>query len=354
MAENDDFESPFPAPDEPGGPPGGQGGDLPADFFDDVDEPSPVAINPLPAGEIMAATDRVTPGPTPPPRPISPPVEPKEPKGSPFPVVLGGLMLATLVGGVLASRQTDKAAETAGPPTSASPAATPPPPAPTDATATRVKELQEQFEGMGKQLKDLQAKVEGMPKSESAPDLKPIEMKIDGLTKNVEGLAALPEKLGKLDERFGGIDEALKAVRGDVSGLKEEVKKVGDGVAKAESPKPAPAVAAVETRPAATGPIDAAVSRGAEFFKAGKYQEAAAAFKKIEASNPKDARVYYFAALSTGLTTNVWNGETEKLVLKGVELEKAGTPAAIAIDTALTGVPPQLKTWLDAYRARAR
>jgi archaellum component FlaC len=369
MAENENFD-PFPSPDEPHEHAGGGGGDLPADFFDDVSEPSPVAMSARPAGEFEAASHAPIPSSVPaPPRPTPPPTEPPVSKNPIFPVIMGILMLGAVVGGVIASRKlapeapatpaaapaaTTTPADAPGAPAPA--AATAPAPSPTDAPATQLKDIQAEFEGLSKSLKDLQAKVEGIAKSEPAPDLKPLETKVDGLAKTVAGLAPIGEKLDKLDERVGRLDEGLKTVQAEVSDLKDKVKKVVDDVAKAGAAGPKPAVAAAEggeATPAAASP-DAAISQGADLFKAGKYQEAATAFKKLQESNPKDARVYYYGALANGLTTNNWLGETERLVLKGVELEKAGTPATATIDSSFAGINPQLKPWLNNYRQRAR
>ena len=132
------------------------------------------------------------------------------------------------------------------------------------------------------------------------------------------------------------------------------------GTAAAVAPAPAPAES--EPTPTATPVVTpvalAEPAKPSEFdsaaglFQSGKYKDAQAIFAKLAAENPTDARVFYYAALANGSANNVWNGETETLVNKGIELEKAGTPKVAEIDAAFADLLPQLKTWLGAYRKR--
>ena len=56
--------------------------------------------------------------------------------------------------------------------------------------------------------------------------------------------------------------------------------------------------------------------------------------------------MYYYAALTHGLTTNDWQGETLTIAAKGADLEKAGSPKAPEVDAAFADLPPNLKPWL--------
>jgi hypothetical protein len=98
----------------------------------------------------------------------------------------------------------------------------------------------------------------------------------------------------------------------------------------------------------------ASLDQGAELFKAGKYKEASDAFKKLTESNPNDARVWYYAALSRGSATKDWLGETVRMVQKGIEREKAGSPEGAKIDAAFADLNPTFKKWLGTYREAAR
>ena len=93
---------------------------------------------------------------------------------------------------------------------------------------------------------------------------------------------------------------------------------------------------------------------GVDLFKAGKYKEADEVFKKLAAADPKDARVYYYAALSRGLSTSDWQGETLSTATKGAELEKAGTPKPPEVDAAFADLPANLKPWVAYFRAQTK
>ena len=69
---------------------------------------------------------------------------------------------------------------------------------------------------------------------------------------------------------------------------------------------------------------------GVEFFQKKKYAEASEVFIGLTKTQPDDARVWYYAALSRGLATQDWKGETERLVTQGVDREKAGKPGKTA------------------------
>jgi TolA-binding protein len=221
-------------------------------------------------------------------------------------------------------------------------------PVPGAADAEALKGVKADVDGLAKQLKELLAKFDSLPRTEPAPDLKTVQGKLDELTKAVEPLGPLSEKVGKLDERVGGLDEGLKSVRGAVADLKGEIAKVAETAKTDAAPRPAAEIAT---------PADAAAyTQGTDLFKAGKYKESADALKKLAATDPKDARVYYFAALANGAATGEWRGETERLVTKGVELEKAGAPKVSEIDNAFNALPPaaqKMKAWLDYYRKAA-
>jgi hypothetical protein len=78
-----------------------------------------------------------------------------------------------------------------------------------------------------------------------------------------------------------------------------------------------------------------ALGSGLEAFRKGCYADAASAFRALTKSQPDDACSWYLAGVASGLATNVWTGETEERVNKGVEREKAGTPAIAETDATL-------------------
>jgi len=364
----DDFQ--FPGADEPKHEPPMEG-NFPADLFDDVTEPAAVHNDPVvrPPAHVRDAA-------TPPPPPARPPastLNPPRPAPVPgrdrspvIPIALAFLVIGALAlyAGTRKYRDTPPAPAPAPAPTASGPAvatsapaatpstpdAVPASPAPTDATAGEVKDLKTQVEGLTGRLKALQGKVDELPKPEPAPDLKPVHGKVEELAKSVASVTPLSEKVDKLDERIGGVEGSVKSVKDELSGLTDEVKKLTEAAAKPAAAAPAPAAAS-------TGDADAgkALAEGADLFKSAKYKEADAVFSKLEAGGAKDARVYYYAALTHGMTTGDWQGETvKKTAARGAELEKAGSPKAGEVDAAFSDLPVNIKAWLTFFRKPAR
>jgi TolA-binding protein len=264
-----------------------------------------------------------------------------------FPIIVGAALLLTLVIAWIANRSPatseTKPAETAGstatPTASAAPAATPEP-------IDDSKTLKAEIDGLQTDLKTLQARIEAMPKATAAPDLAPLNAKIDAIAKDTESLSALPKKVEDLDHRVGSFDKAIVALRGEVDTLKGDVKKAAE---------PAPAAPASESaKPEDVAVSNAAMEQAVGLFKSGKYKEASDAFQKLTETLPDDARVWYYAALSRGSATKEWTGDTAKLVDKAVQREKAGTPDSSKIDAVFADLNPAFKPWLDAYRKMAR
>src|SRR5262249_50790166 len=152
------------------------------------------------------------------------------------------------------------------------------------------------------------------------------EAKVAGLAKTIEEIAPLPKQVTALDERAGTVDKSLAALSEEVKALKEEVQK------NAKTAAATPAAAPAEEKGPESKGADESLAQGAELFKGGKYKEASALFRKLTETFPDDARVWYYAALSEGLASNMWQGEALRFVTKGVEREKAGTPEVAKIN----------------------
>lgn len=232
------------------------------------------------------------------------------------------------------------------------------------ALAGGVDSLKSQVETLTKLVKELQKHLVDTPKV----DLGPLQSKIDALAKANQSLAGLPQQIDSLDSRLGkatsrvaDIDKAVQtgmgSLRQELDSLKGEVKRVGQAAqatAKPADTKPATGSTPASTTPAAEPAVVADEARTltqlASLYKAGKFKEAAEAFRTDEETNPKDARAWYYAALSYGSSTNQWKGEAERLVKRGVDREKAGTPKVSEIDTEFASIPAAIKAWLDYYR----
>ena len=120
---------------------------------------------------------------------------------------------------------------------------------------------------------------------------------------------------------------------------------------KQDSPKP---LAASEAPREIPPPVNSMLQGGVEFFKKKHYDEAFEFFNSLAKAESDDARVWYYAALSRGLATRDWKGETERLVTQGVERERADKPDKAKIDSEFKDLTPETgKDWLAFYRRRA-
>lgn len=318
-------------PDEPSPLPEGE---FRSNFFENIGSPDAASSQPA----TLAAL---------PPAPSDPP-----PRHPIFPVVVGAAFLAMIVlGAVMSTGKPEAPASASAAPAAAEPAA----PAETPAKEADLKALDEslksQLAALSKEVKDLGERLASLPKLSPAPDLEPLNAKVVALSKAVDSVAPLSKKVDTLDERLGGLDQSLKSLQDGTSSLKDQVVALQSDLKK-------PSAAAETTTRDSAKPVNVNVegqsfAQAVELFKAGKYKEASEILKTTEDNDPKDARVWYYAAMSTGMSTNQWRGDTEKMVLKGVEREKAGTPKGSEIDAEFTKLPPSLKTWLDAYRKLA-
>ncbi len=334
--------------------------DFSPDFFDDVAEPSPLTSTHVEESVEPVYPEQMTdynPGPDP------------LPASRAFPVVFGVLMVAAIGAAILfnsnATKETPAPAAPPAAPPAAAPAAETPAPGGSDALAGDVKSLKGEIEKLTGQLKDLSAKVDGLPKPTPPADLKPIQAKIDDLTKTFASVEGVSEKLDKIDTQVKSLDSGVKSATDKVSALSADVKKAADAAAKAEADAakamsgaaaavPAATTAATPTSPAAVKPDEdktaSDLAQGADLFKAGKYKEADEVFKKLADSSPKDARVYYYAALANGMTTGGWQTSSVKIATTGAELEKSGATKPADVDAAFSGLSADLKPWLAYFR----
>jgi tetratricopeptide (TPR) repeat protein len=197
--------------------------------------------------------------------------------------------------------------------------------------------IAERIEGLGGRL-------DALPKPEPQPDLGPLRTRIETLAQETARLAAVPESVRKLEERIGALDEGLGTIRNDLGALGDRVKTIeARAAAAAVAAKPDPAKLAEQAR-----------ERGLALYREGKFVEARAAFLNGAESNPKDARLWYFAALANGFATGDWGGETERLVRRGIDAEKGNATPRTEIDAALSGVPEEGGgRWLREWRQRA-
>lgn len=209
----------------------------------------------------------------------------------------------------------------------------------------------------------LQERLDAAPIDELAAELKGVKAQVARLADIPGDSARASRRLAELDGRVEAlgreVGEARAQVRAagnptqdrdKVAALEAQVRSLRDDLAKLREPasKPEPAVAAV-AKPA---PPDLSPAR--KLFRERQYAAASDAFRALTASHPDDARAWYYAALSRGFATGQWRGETEDLVNKGLDRERAGSTTAAEIDAAFADLPPGSgREWLGFYRQRA-
>jgi hypothetical protein len=200
------------------------------------------------------------------------------------------------------------------------------------------------LEAISKRLDEFGERLDSLPKPEPPPDLGPIRARIDDVAKQTARLAAVPESVRKLEGRAGTLDETLGTIRTDLEALADRVKTL----------EARPIAAPVEAKPDPTRVAEQARERGAALYREGKFADARAAFLQGAEASPKDARLWYFAALANGFATREWGGETERLVRRGVEAEKGREIPRPEIDAAFAMIPEDGGArWLREWRQRA-
>ncbi len=222
---------------------------------------------------------------------------------------------------------------------------------------------------LGSKLDELQSRVDRVPKAISEQDLQPLNQKlavVDDLSRKVDALVArvssLPGKVDQDSRKITTLAADLVGMRNEVSTLRNDVHSTISRADKALSREEKPsekgekpgALTSSEPPREISVPVSSLLRPGVEFFQKQNYAEASEVFAGLTRTRPDDARVWYYAALSRGLATRDWKGETERLVTQGVDREKAGKPDRPQIDAAVADLTAETgKDWLAFYRQRA-
>ncbi|HEV3163589.1 MAG TPA: potassium-transporting ATPase subunit KdpC [Isosphaeraceae bacterium] len=212
-------------------------------------------------------------------------------------------------------------------------------------------ELAEAVASLSSRMEKLQERVEAGP-SEIAAELKNLHAKVTKLAEGQQDTTTSIRKVSSLGERVSTLESDLQVVRSDLKGAKEplpvlrsELDSLREEVKKIETTAPG----GIKTAPA-----EPDLSPAIKLFQGKQYVQAAGAFRGLTRTYPDDARVWYYAALANGLTTNQWRGETEELAKKGAERERAGTPASNVIDSTFASLTKDTgREWLAFYRQGA-
>ncbi len=218
-----------------------------------------------------------------------------------------------------------------------------------DSLRRQVEHLSERIDHLGHRL-DTTTRT----RDETPPDVRTLQIKMADLTRTMEEVGNLPARFRRLENRFEDLQQDLKSLRDRLSSsLNEEP--LADSARKADR-----AIDETRQEPLAISPPstvsgrpDTTLAQGIALFKDGHYAESTNLFRKLQVTRPDDARVWYYAALSTGLKTGDWTGAARELVERGLNCEQAGMPEKDEIDASLTGLTEaQGRKWLSAYRSK--
>jgi hypothetical protein len=218
------------------------------------------------------------------------------------------------------------------------------------------------------------------PENEPPPGLHTLQVQVTELTKELDETANLPAEFRDLERRLSAVEQKVKSLRDHAasdSGASDE-KSSGETTssdAKRSTPTDEPTAAVDAPKKPAVAPSsddsandaseesepgeadvndnDATTDLGVELFQEGRYAQAREVFRRLQRVRPHDARVWYYSALSNGMVTNVWDGETKRLFEKAIDRERAGMPASERINATFEKLKPaKAKQELSRYRGR--
>lgn len=219
--------------------------------------------------------------------------------------------------------------------------------------------LSDQVDRLKSQVADLKQQLADQAKPAVPPEVASIQVRLADLAEMTNGLMPLTSKVAHLTSRVSELSGQLNALREDVSSLQSRVGQTphltSAGSVSDDDDAVEPAAAAPPPDANKKRDDNGLIARGSALFRAGRYKEARAVFDKLVLSDPEDARVWYFAALSDGFATGDWTDSAAQLVEKGVAREQAGTPSSAEIDAAFKSLTTATgKDWLAAYRKRVK
>ncbi|OYV79738.1 MAG: hypothetical protein B7Z73_19160, partial [Planctomycetia bacterium 21-64-5] len=184
------------------------------------------------------------------------------------------------------------------------------------------------------------------PQQQTSPLLHTLQAQMTDLERAIDEVASLPSKLRQLDQRFSNLKADFKTLKDQVS--REDVPAATE-VAPAEGGFSAPGRSA-DADPANEATLKLAIA----LFREGHYAQAREVFHRLQHDRPNDARVWYYAALANGLASGKWDGEAKRLVDRGIERERAGTPLPSVINDSLAGLTREMgQDWLAEQRRQA-
>jgi hypothetical protein len=214
--------------------------------------------------------------------------------------------------------------------------------------------LRKQNEQLAERIDRLSERIDGLsrPRNETSAGVRTLQIKVGNLARTVEDMGDMTSRFRRLEDRLEDVSQQVKTLRSQIpdSGVVPATRPTSMVV-----PNLAP-----QTLPSSETPFDlmdsadASLMEGIKLFHEGRYPEAENIFRKLQLTRSWDARVWYFSALSHGLLTGDWGGETRRLVSRGIDREKVGQPPSKSIDASLSGLTrSQGKDWLASLRVPA-
>jgi hypothetical protein len=217
-----------------------------------------------------------------------------------------------------------------------------------NAILTGLAQLADKTESLSARLDQVEVR-----KPEPSAALAELRIEIGRLGAKAGELASLPGDVRAIDDRVKNVSATLKQVHDEMATLRARTEKPAIALAAHETDRPVTQAAAEDSSPAPDD-VWTQLQGGIKLFRRNHFRESLVVFNRLELTNPDDARVWYYAALSLGFATNQWSGSALQLVEKGIECERAGTPSPRTIDAAFSDLPPTLgRDWLAEYRRRA-
>jgi hypothetical protein len=244
-------------------------------------------------------------------------------------------------------------------------AASAPAAAAVSAPSEEVKNVSEGLDSVRDRVKQLEDQISTLPKTQPTAEISDLRSQIGELRKSSQTVDADDKKVEALAVRLHAAEKAvtksqeeLDHVRTEVDAMRTRIDEARTNAASALVPR-AEGTATRDTAHLLTGfdpDLDGGfLTKAGKLMQEHKYADALKVLEELQKTHQDDARVWYFSALARGFSTNDWRGETERLVEKGVERERAGTPSNSKIDSSFSMLKKETgKDWLDAYRARAR
>jgi peptidoglycan hydrolase CwlO-like protein len=211
----------------------------------------------------------------------------------------------------------------------------------------QIGQLSQQIEAIGKKLDPLPAQLAESEKKVTELDTKLKGAQVGQLSQQIE---AIGKKLDPLPAQLVQSEKKVTELEAKLDELRKEV-----SVAHSRAPADRSRDGSPASSEKGESSVDTALEPGVSQFRSARYREAYDVFQKLEQSHPDDARVWYYAALSYGLSSNDWGQTTRSMVEQGVTQEKSGHPQKSVIDSAFAGLTKETgKEWLDFYRRRAQ